>query len=55
LGDGKKGEALIRPRILLISLVTSVILFVIAAPFGHEKNHHSFSYQFGNVVFAVPD
>lgn len=40
-------------KILLIAVVTSVALFVIAAPFGQEKNHHSFSYEFGNVIFVL--
>jgi cation transporter-like permease len=40
-------------KILLIALATSVVLFVIAAPFGNVKNHSSFGYQFGNVVFAM--
>ena len=38
---------------LLISLATSVVLFVVAAPFGNIKNHSSFGYQFGNVVFVI--
>jgi ribose/xylose/arabinose/galactoside ABC-type transport system permease subunit len=40
-------------KILLISLATSVVLFVIAIPFGNGKNHHSFGYVFGNVVFTL--
>lgn len=40
-------------KILLINLLTSVLLFVIALPFGNGKNHHSFGYQFGNVVFTL--
>jgi Na+-driven multidrug efflux pump len=44
---------MIKPRILLFSLVASVILFLIAMPFGTEKNHHSLSYEFGNVVWVL--
>ena len=40
-------------KILLISLATSVVLFVVAAPFGNMKNHSSFGYQFGDVVFTM--
>ena len=44
---------MIRPRILLFSLAASVILFLIAMPFGSGKNHHSVSYEFGNVVWVL--
>ena len=44
---------MLRPRILLYSLVTSVILFLVAMPFGSETNHHSFTYEFGNVVWVL--
>jgi len=44
---------MIKPRSLLISLATSVILFLIAMPFGSVKNHHSVSYEFGNVVWVL--
>jgi hypothetical protein len=47
------GDVMIKPRILLLSLATSVILFLIAMPFGSEKNHHSVSYEFGNVVWVL--
>jgi hypothetical protein len=44
---------MIKPRILLFSLATSVILFLIAMPFGSETNHHSASYEFGNIVWVL--
>jgi hypothetical protein len=48
-----KGDVMIKPRILLLSLATSVILFVIAMPFGSEKNHHGLAYHFGNAVWVL--
>jgi uncharacterized membrane protein YhaH (DUF805 family) len=44
---------MLKPRILLFSLATSAILFLIAMPFGSETNHHSVSYEFGNVVWVL--
>lgn len=41
-------------KTLLIAVATSVALFVIAAPFGgNGKNHHTASYEFGNVIFTL--
>ena len=44
---------MLKPRSLLFSLAASVILFLIAMPFGSETNHHSVSYEFGNVVWVL--
>jgi hypothetical protein len=53
-GNEEEAEPMrVSSKILLISLATSVVLFLVAAPFGNMKNHSSFGYQFGNVVFAM--
>jgi hypothetical protein len=40
-------------KTLLVEAAAAVVLFVIALPFGTEKNHHSASYRIANIIFGL--